>query len=221
MRAPVSARYAEVLTNEALAFLADLYRRFEGRRRELLASPSHEDDSEPPGAHQAAAVPVEVADRRAGIVPPDDRRALVVALNSSADVVIADFAAAAASWADCLEGQRNLKARWDGTLSATDPENGREEHVAAHPALLIVRPRGWDLLEEHLCIDDRPIAAALFDFGLYVFHNARAAHAEGGLYVSVAESAAHLGALWREVFAYTEQALALPAGAIRTSVGQG
>jgi malate synthase len=134
---------------------------------------------------------------------------------------MADFEDAnAPTWANNLEGQINLKERWAGTLGFTDPETGKDYQIATDPAVLIVRPRGWHLTEEHLAVDGRAISGALFDFGLYAFHNALATLAQGsGPYFYLPKLETDLEArLWNQVFAFTETTLGLPAGAIKATV---
>ncbi|MPZ57194.1 MAG: malate synthase A [Rhizobiales bacterium] len=236
IRAPVGPRYADVLTTEALAFLAELHRWFDGRRRELLtaraAQKQRYDAGELPdfradtqairdGDWRVAPIPPDLTDRRVEITGPVDRKMIINALNSGANVFMADFEDAnSPTWTNNLDGQVNLKERWTGTLSFTDPDTGRDYQLGPNPAVLIVRPRGWHLLEEHLAVDGQAVSGALFDFGLYAFHNAQATLAQGsGPYFYLPKLETHLEArLWNEVFAFTEETLGLPAGAIKATV---
>jgi len=225
-----------VLTTGALAFLAELHRRFDARRLELLAIRAAQQERYDTGAlpdfradtrairdgdWRVAAIPPDLIDRRVEITGPVDRKMIINALNSGANVFMADFEDAnAPTWANNLEGQINLKERWAGTLAFTDPESGKDYQIGANPAVLIVRPRGWHLTEDHLAVDGRAISGALFDFGLYAFHNAQAALAQGsGPYFYLPKLESELEArLWNEVFAFAEPTLGLPAGAIKATV---
>ena len=219
IRAPVGPRYAEVLTTGALAFLAELHRRFDGRRRELLAARVAQ-QADASAAPEAPILPV-LAQRLVEVVGPVDRKTIIDALNSGTGALVVDFANAdLPAWASYLQGQINLKERWAGTLSCTDPETGHDHHVGPNPAMLFMRPRGWPVLEERLTVDGRAISAALFDFGLYAFHNAQAALAQGsGPHLTLpAIETARETRLWAEVFAVAEASLGLPAGCIKVQV---
>jgi malate synthase len=201
--APVGPRHAEILTPEALAFLADLHRRFDARRRALAVT--HE-PSGPASAGSALRIDALPPDLAAQCVAASDRAGLIDAVKRDA-AVLADFASADEPvWANNLEGQINLRELWAGSLGPK-------------PAALVARPRRWAATEEHLCIDDQPVAGALFDAGLYAFHNAQAAHAQGAvLCFALPEAERGPGlALWADVFAFAETALALPAGSIQAS----
>ncbi|MFN3352299.1 MAG: malate synthase A, partial [Brevundimonas sp.] len=192
---PVEGRAAEILTPEAMAFLADLHRRFDGRRRDLLAArdarQARFDAGETPdfradtahirdGDWRVAPIPAELLDRRVEITGPVDRKMVINALNSGARVFMADFEdATSPTWENQLEGQVNLKDLWAGGLSYDDPKTGKAYRLKAERAVLKVRPRGWHLPEAHLTVDGQVVSGALFDFGLYAFHNARAAIGAG------------------------------------------
>ncbi|MHB1835262.1 MAG: malate synthase, partial [Solirubrobacteraceae bacterium] len=212
------------------AFLAELHARFEPRRRELLAArrgraaPSdflsqtaaiRHDDS-----WRVVAPAPDYLDRRVEITGPTDRKLMINALNSGARGFMADFEDAnSPTWRKQLEGQCNLRDAIAGTITYTSSE-GRLYELADSPATLLVRPRGWHLDEAHVRDGETPIAGALFDYGLYVFHNGRAL-LDGGhfihLYLPKLEH--HLEArLWAEVFALSEQALGLPRHSIRATV---
>ena len=169
-----SARQAEILTDEALAFLADLHRRFNARRLELLARRMERqklfDAGQLPhfltetkavrdGDWKVAPIPADLLDRRVEITGPVDRKMIVNALNSGAKVFMADFEdASSPMWANMIEGQANLKDRWAGTLDFTDPSTGKDYSIKSNPAALMVRPRGWHLPERHVTVDGREIS---------------------------------------------------------------
>ena len=140
---------------------------------------------------------------------------IVNALNSGAKVFMADFEDATSPiWANMVEGQINLKDRWANQIDFTDPDSGKAYKLGAKPAVLIVRPRGWHLPERHIEIDGEPTSGALFDFGLYIFHNAKAALAAGsGPYFYLPKLESHLEArLWNDVFVAAQNALGLKHG---------
>src|SRR5688572_8559167 len=226
-------RVAEVLGGEALAFLAALHRRFDAGRRELLAKrverQARYDAGELPDfradtAHlraadwQVAPAPADLQDRRVEITGPTNAKMVINALNSGARVFMADFEDATAPAFDTLiDGQANLIDRWQGRLAFSDPATGKQYRVAANPAVLIVRPRGLHLDETHVLVDGAPLSGSLFDFGLYLFHNAAAALAAGSgpyFYLPKLEGAAE-AAWWSEVIAFAEQALSLAHGTVR------
>ncbi len=229
-------RFDEILTPAALAFLADLHRRFDARRRELLARRMARqklfDAGETPdflpetraireGDWRVAPIPDDLLDRRVEITGPVDRKMIVNALNSGASVFMADFEDATSPvYANLIEGQINLKDRWAGRIDFTDAGSGKSYRLAADPAVLIVRPRGWHLPERHVTVDGEEISASLFDFGLYVFHNARtqiAASATPAFYLPKLES--HLEArLWNEVFVFAQERLGIPLGTFKATV---
>ena len=231
-----SARQAEILTNEALAFLADLHRRFNARRLELLARRMERqklfDAGQLPhfltetkavrdGDWTVAPIPADLLDRRVEITGPVDRKMIVNALNSGAKVFMADFEdASSPMWANMIEGQANLKDRWAGTIDFTDPSTGKAYALKGNPAALMVRPRGWHLPERHVTVDGREMSGSLFDFGLYVFHCAKAQMAQGAtpaFYLPKMES--HLEArLWNEVFSHAEATLGVPHGSFKATV---
>ncbi|KAB2877624.1 MAG: malate synthase A [Pseudorhodoplanes sp.] len=229
-------RYREILTREALQFLAALHHAFEPRRRRLLADRAARqkrfDAGELPDflpGTQAirardwriAPIPADLGDRRVEITGPVDRRMVVNALNSGANIYMADFEDAnAPTWANNIEGQINLKDRWAGRLDFTDKASGKRYALGQRPAVLVVRPRGWHLPEKHLTVDGRPISGALFDFGLYFFHNARAAIAQGsGPYFYLPKLETHQEArLWNDVFVFAQERLGIPQGTIKATV---
>jgi len=235
IRGPVDGRQHEILTAEALAFLAELQRRFNTRREVLLRAREERQQRIEAGETpdflpdtreiretdwSTAPPPPDLLDRRVEITGPVDRKMVINALNSGAKVFMADFEDAnSPTWTNNLNGHINLIDAIEGTIHFTGPE-GREYRLAGKPAYLLVRPRGWHLPEKHLHIDGAPAAGALFDFGLYAFHNAQRRRARGlGTYFYLPKLESHLEArLWNDVFAFAEQALAVPQGTIRATV---
>jgi len=235
IRGEMGARYGEILTDGALAFLAELHRAFEARRTELLdarvarqrafdggALPDFlpETAAIRDGDWTVAPIPADLEDRRVEITGPVDRKMIVNALNSGAKVFMADFEdATSPTWRNLLEGQINLMDRWKGAIDFTD-ERGRRYALSDNPAVLLVRPRGWHLPEEHLEVDGKPISGSLFDFGLYLFHNAKRQVAAGTgpyFYLPKLESH-HEAALWNDVFVHAQGALGMPTGTIKATV---
>jgi malate synthase len=169
-----------------------------------------------------APIPADLADRRVEITGPVDRKMIINALNSGARVYMADFEDSnAPTWRNNLEGQLNLRDAVRGTITFTSPE-GKHYSLAPNPATLMVRPRGWHLDEKHVTVDGRgrPMSAALFDFGLFFFHNAKALIAKGtGPYFYLPKLESHLEArLWNDVFNFAQDALGIPRGTIRATV---
>jgi malate synthase len=226
----------EILTDEALGFLAELHERFDVRRQELLAArvarqkrfdagelpdflPETRDIRE--SEWTVAPIPADLLDRRVEITGPTNAKMVINALNSGAKVFMADFEDATSPvWDELILGQINLRNRWLGKLDFTDPGSGKHYALGANPAVLLVRPRGWHLPERHVLVDGVAVAGALVDFGLYLFHNARAALDSGSgpyFYLPKLESR-HEAALWNDVFAYAEDRLGLARGAIKVTV---
>jgi malate synthase len=237
IKAPLASRYTEVLTPAALRFLADLHREFEAGRERILAARAEQQERYDAGelpdfrpgtkvirddeGWRVAPIPEDLTDRRVEITGPVDRKMIINALNCGANVFMADFEdASSPTWANNIEGQINLKDRWAGKLSFTDPETKRRYQLSDKPAVLIVRPRGWHLVEEHLTVDGEPISASLFDFGLSFFHNAKAQIAAGtGPYFYLPKLETHEEArLWNDVFVFGQERLGIPNGTIRATV---
>lgn len=229
------AAQEEVLTPMALAFVADLHRRFNPKRVMLLEKravrqkefdagkrldflPETREIRE--GGWSCAPSPEDLQDRRVEITGPCERKMMINALNSGAKVFMADLEDAySPSWENVIQGQKNLFDAVRRQLELATPE-GRVYRLKDEIATLLVRPRGWHLHEKHVLVDGRPIAASLFDFGLYVFHNAKERLARGtGPYFYLPKLESHEeAALWAEVFAWTERSLSLPQGAIKATV---
>ena len=232
---PLHPDYASVLTPEALAFVAQLTRTFGARREALLerrkAVQAGLDRGEPlrflPETREVreapwtvAPVPRELQRRTVEITGPVDRKMIINALNSGADVFMADFEDAnSPTWDNCVRGQLNLRDAVAGTISFTN-EAGKAYRLAEKTAVLFVRPRGWHLLERHVLVDGRPVPGALFDFGLFFFHNARAQLARGtGPYFYLPKMESHLEArLWNDVFHLAQSELDIPRGTIKATV---
>jgi len=229
-------RATEVLTPEALAFLAQLHRRFNDRRLELLALREERQTRFDAGAApdflpetakvragdwKVAPIPADLQDRRVEITGPVDRKMIINALNSGAKVFMADFEdASSPTWANMVEGQVNLKDRWAGKIGFTDAASGKAYALKDQVATLMVRPRGWHLPEAHALVDGEEMSGSLFDFGLYFFHNAKAQIAAGsGPYFYLPKMESHLEArLWNEVFVWAQNALGIPNGTIKVTV---
>ncbi len=235
VRAPHDARFDEILTPEALRFVARLARAFEARRRERLqartarqtelnagVSPDFlpETRSIREAAWTGAAIRPDLLDRRVEITGPVDRKMIINALNSGARVFMADFEDShAPTWRATIEGQINLRDAVRGTISYDSPE-GKAYRLNARRATLMVRPRGWHLVEKHVVVDGDPVSASLFDFGLFFFHNAAQLVAQGtGPYFYLPKLESHLEArVWNDVFNLAQDELGLPRGTIRATV---
>jgi malate synthase len=227
-------RADEVLTPEAVAFVADLQERFGPRRLELLDARAARREriaaGELPdflpetralreGEWTIEPVPPGLRDRRVEITGPTDRKMVINALNSGARMFMADFEDAnAPTWPNLVEGQANLTEAIDRTIELETPQ--KRYRLNDEVATLLVRPRGWHLPERHLLVGGDPVSASIFDFGIYVFHNGRRLIERGAgpwLYLPKLES--HLEArLWNDIFTYAEDALGLDRGSIRATV---
>ncbi len=233
---PAVERMSEILTPGALALVTELHRKFNARRLQLLQARQERqarfEAGERPtalaetadiraGNWKVAPIPADLLDRRVEITGPVDRKMIINALNSGARVFMADFEdATSPTWANLIEGQVNLKDRWAGALAFTDPATGRDYALTDKPAVLLVRPRGWHLPEANVRVDGQEVSASLFDFALYVFHNAKAALAQGsGPYFYLPKMESRLEArLWNEAFLHAQEALGLPKGSIKVTV---
>jgi malate synthase len=224
-----------VLTPQALAFVRDLHRRFNPRRVELLRAREERqarlEAGEMPAfltetAHVRAddwkvgPCPPDLEDRRVEITGPAEPKMTINALNSGASCFMADFEdALSPTWKNVVDGQDALMKAVRRTLQFTSPE-GKEYRLSEKTAVLIVRPRGWHLVEKHVAVDDEPISASLFDFGLYFFHNARELISRGsGPYFYLPKMEGHLEArLWNDVFLHAQRELSVRRGTIRATV---
>ncbi|HEV2096143.1 MAG TPA: malate synthase A [Chthoniobacterales bacterium] len=231
----ITPAFAEILTNEALAFVAKLQRAFGGRRAECLerrqdrqAALDHgealaflpETKSIREGDWTCAPIPADIMDRRVEITGPTDRKMVINALNSGAKIFMADFEDAnAPKWTNMVEGQINLRDAIRRTINFTSPE-GKEYKLNEKVAVIMPRPRGWHLLEKHVLVEGAPISGGLFDFGLYFFHNAKELLARGsGPYFYLPKMESHLEArIWNDAFKLAQDELGLPQGTIRATV---
>jgi malate synthase len=235
LRGAIEPGTETILSDDALAFVADLHRRFDERRRALLAARRdrqlrldagegfrflpgtadvrYGDWSVPPP-------PEDLADRRCEITGPTDRKMIINALNSGARVFMADFEDSnSPTWSNMIQGQRNLADAVRRTITF-DADDGRVYALGEHTATLMVRPRGFHLEERHLLVDGEPVSGSFFDFGLYMYANARELVERGsGPYFYLPKLESHLEArLWNEVFLAAEDHLALDVGTIRATV---
>src|SRR5881392_2916118 len=224
-----------VLSGDAIAFLTMLARRFEPTRQELLerrrqrqleidAGRLPDFLSETRDIRErdwtVAAIRPDLLERRVEITGPVDRKMMINAFNSGANVFMADFEDSnAPTWENNLVGKQNLRDAVAGTIGYVSTE-GKRYALNPHTATLIVRPRGWHLVEKHVVVDGQPIAASLFDFGLAFFHTAAALIAKGsGPYFYLPKLESHLEArLWNDVFNFAQDTLGVPRGTIRATV---
>jgi malate synthase len=224
-----------ILTPDALSFLASLHRAFEERRRALLDEreaqrltlASHPigtplqftSSAEAAGDWQVAPAPPDLTDRRVEITGPVERKMMINALNSGAKVFMADLEdSCSPTWANVIEGQRNLKDAVRRTISLD--AGGKAYRLNETTATLVVRPRGWHLAEPHVRVDGEPVSASLVDFGLYFLHNAAELQARGtGPYFYLPKLEHHAEArLWNDVFLHAQDTLGIPRGTIRATV---
>ena len=235
LKGAAGSRDGEIFTPEALEFVADLAERFGPRVRGLLAArearQTRFDAGELPGFRadtrairesdwRVGEIPADLLDRRVEITGPVDRKMVINALNSGARVFMADFEdSLAPTWRNLVEGQLNLKDAAAGDLEY-QPPGGRRYTVDSKHAVLVVRPRGWHLEEKHALLEGAPVPAALFDFGLYLFHNAAALLKSGtGPYFYLPKLEAYEEAqLWEDVITHSEQALGLRRGTVKVTV---
>ncbi len=225
----------EVLTRDALAFVAELHRRFDPRRRQLLAARAarqarfdagelpdflpetasvREDDG-----WRVAPAPADLQDRRVEITGPVEPRMMINALNSGARVFMGDFEdALSPTWDNVVTGQWAVREAVRRRLTFETEE--KAYRLNRQIATLVIRPRGWHLDEAHLLVDGSPISASLFDFGLVLFHNARAQlERRSGPYFYLPKLESHLEArLWNDVFVWAQERLGIPRGSIRATV---
>ena len=227
--------YDEILSPEALAFVADLVRTFRPRVHELLAARKVEQARINAGGSldflpetqeirdsdwTVAPLPQDLLDRRVEITGPVDRKMIINALNSGANVFMADFEDSnSPTWANCIEGQINLRDANRGTITFEHPTKGTYE-LNDEIAVLMVRPRGWHLVEKHIQVDGEHAIGGLVDFGLYFFHNARLRMGNGsGPYFYLPKLQHHLEArLWNDVFVHAQNALGIPVGTIKATM---
>jgi len=231
---PNAGAYAEVLTPDALLFLADLERRFGPQRKILLMDrelqQARYDDGELPtqpvetvhirnSSWEVAPCPTALSDRRVEITGPVDRKMMINALNSGAKMFMADFEdASSPTFDNMMSGQQNMRDFARNTLSLTTEKKtyALNEEVAT----MLVRPRGWHLEERHITVDGKPMSASLCDFGLHIFHNGKAlAESETGPFYYLPKIEDYREArLWNDVFNYAQAVLDIPNGTIKATV---
>ena len=226
--------FESVLTDEALTFVAGLARRFGGRVGELIRAREQRQEAIDGGAMPdflpgtrdireadwtVTDTPADLRDRRVEITGPTDRKMIINALNSGANVFMADCEdSLSPTWHNVVQGQLNLK---DAVARSIELETGGKHYkLNDTTATLIVRPRGWHLPEKHILVDAKPVPGALFDFGLYLFHNAKALQERGtGPYFYLPKLESHTEArLWNDVFRYAEQCGVVDPGEIKVTV---
>ncbi len=235
VRAAVPFDLQSILSPEALRFVEALVIEFAPRRNTLLEARRRRqlrlDAGERPsflpetasvrdGDWQVAPIPPDLLDRRVEITGPVERKMIINALNSGANVFMADFEDSnSPTWENVVRGQLNLRDAVAGAITYRSPD-GRDYRVAPNPAVLMVRPRGWHLVEKHILVDGQPAPASLVDFGLYFFHNARQLVRKGtGPYFYLPKLESHLEArLWNDIFVRAQRVLGIPEGTIRATV---
>ena len=228
-------RYGEVLTDRALGLIADLHRRFDGRRRQLLAAredryaqlaaggtlaflPETKDVREDPSWRVAPPAP-GLVDRRVEITGPTEKKMTINALNSGAKVWLADQEDAnTPHWGNVVQGPLNLGDALAGTIDFET--NGKAYALKELTTTIVVRPRGWHLPEKHITVDGERVSGSLVDFALHLTHNGQALIDAGkGPYFYLPKMESHLEArLWNDVFVAAQDALGIPRGTIRATV---
>ena len=234
--APIPEEFAEILTPEAVAFVAMLSREFGGRVEEILQKRAERQEKinagEMPdflpqtreireGDWMIAPVPGDLQDRRVELTGPPDTKMTINALNSGASTWMADFEDAnCPTWRNMLESQFNVREAVNRTITYDDPETGKHYELGEDLAVLIARPRGWHLFEKHMLVDGKQVPGAIFDFGLFFFHNARTLIETGsGPYLYLPKLESHLEArLWNDIFVMAQDELGIPRGTIKATV---
>jgi malate synthase len=234
IRAPLKPGFETILTPQALTLVATLHRTFEQRRRQLLARRAERarrlDAGERPdfldetrhvreGNWTIAPLPQDLLCRRVEITGPVERKMIINALNSGADAYMTDFEDSnAPNWDNQIGGQINLVDAVRRRISFE--QGGKSYRLNERIATLVVRPRGWHLDEKHVFVDGERISGGIFDFALFMFHNARELIARGsGPYFYLPKMESHLEArLWNDIFVATQDALGLPRGTIKATV---
>jgi malate synthase len=238
----IRPRYDEILTPAAIDFLTELHHRFAGRRHDRLADrmrrrfevgnghdPQFRDDTRhirEDAEWRVAGAGPGLEDRRVEITGPTDPKMTINALNSGARVWLADQEdATSPTWRNVIEGQLSLRDAIRGQLSFTSPEGKRYEVTAERTPTIVMRPRGWHLVESHVQFTDRAgrtmaASGSLVDFGLYFFHNAAQLIANGrGPYFYIAKlESSEEAKLWNDIFTFSEQYIGIPYGTIRATV---
>lgn len=233
---PMRPEFEEILTPSALNFVAFLANKFSARREELLQAriarqaeldlgvlPDFREETRyiREGNWKISPVPADLQDRRVEITGPSgDVKMVINAFNSGANTYMTDFEdSQSPTWRETIQGQINLKEAIEGRINYKSPE-GKEYSLNQRIATLIVRPRGWHLLEKHVLVDGKPASASIFDFALFLYHNAKKLIEKGsGPYFYLPKIESYLEArLWNEIFLASEEELHLPRGAIKATV---
>ena len=232
---PTIHGFEEILTPEAMAFVGELVREFSPRLDSLMQKRFLVHESLRNGAlpdfldetrnirmseWKVGVIPPDLRQRRVEITGPVDRKMVINALNSGADVYMADFEDShSPTWEGTVQGQANLRDAVDRTIRYVGAD-GREYKLRDKPAVLMMRPRGLHLVEKHVLDGSRPVPASLFDYGLFLYHNAKKLISQGtGPYLYIPKLESYLEArLWNDIFDYSENALRLPHAGIKCSV---
>lgn len=235
LKGELKDRYLEILTPEALAFVTQLHKQFSTQRKALLEKRQqvqHKIDkgilptflSETKhireGEWKANDIPADIQDRRTEITGPVERKMIVNALNSGAKVFMADFEDSnSPTFDNCIEGQINLCDAIRHNIDFTTPQ-GKTYQLNEKHAVLMVRPRGWHLVDKNILVEDEPISAGILDAGLYCFHNAHALIAQGSApYFYLPKMESHWEArLWNDIFVWIQNELGIPQGTIKATV---
>lgn len=235
IKAPARPGFEQILTPDAVEFVATLVRKYRGRHAELMAYRATrqskidagalpgflpETQSVRDGDWKIAGIPADLQDRRVEITGPVDRKMVINALNAPVKCYMADFEdSQAPTWEGLVDGQINLRDAVRRTISFKNPD-GKEYRLNDKTATLIVRPRGWHLPEKHLLVDGQPAIGAIMDFGLFFFHNAKELLARGtGPYFYLPKMQSHLEArLWNDIFNDAQDALGVPRKTIKVTV---
>src|SRR5436309_8215502 len=231
----IATGYDEILSPDALSFIAKLHRAFESRRHECLQRRQDRQQAFDCGESldfltetkhiregdwSCAPIPRDLQDRRVEITGPSERDMVITALKSGAKVFMADIEDAnAPTWVNMMEGQINLRDDIRRTITFTNPE-GKEYRLNERTAVLFVRPRGWHLVEKDLLVDGEPVAGAFFDFGLFFFHNAKELIARGsGPYFYLPKMESYLEArIWNDAFKLAQDEVGIQQGTVRATV---
>jgi malate synthase len=234
--AEIPDEFAQILTPEAVAFVAKLSREYGGRVDDLLQERAERQErinaGEMPdflpetrdvreGDWRIAPIPDDLQDRRVELTGPPDRKMTINALNSGASCWMADFEDAnCPTWHNMLESQLNMKEAIERTITFDDPNTGKHYELNNEVAVILARPRGWHLFEKHMLVDGEQVPGGLFDFGLYFFHNARTLLDNGsGPYFYLPKMESHLEArLWNDVFNLAQEELGIARGTIKATV---
>lgn len=232
----IKDEYSEIITPEAMKFVAELHRKFNYTRKSLLnrrrevqeqidngEMPVFQERTKPIREDESWVVgdtPSDLQDRRVEITGPVERKMMINALNSGANVFMADFEDSnSPTWDNNISGQINLRDAINKTILFTNSD-GKEYKLNDHTATLVVRPRGWHLTEKNVLVDEDEISASIFDFGLYIYHNIEALQKKRtGPYFYLPKLESHQEArLWNDIFVSAEQALNIPIGTIKATV---